>query len=67
MYLALSIASLLRVGWQGRLSSLSFPSVTGTVDICPCGGLIRCSSFVYLLVNFHLLEDLIGILVGLPF
>ena len=44
IFLALINANLLRVGCKGGFSSLTFPTMNGTVGICAVGGFRSCSS-----------------------
>ena len=66
-FLALSSTSLLSIGWRYIFSSLSFPFMNVTVFIFPCGGFRMCPSFVGFIGDFHLIENLVGLLVSLPF
>ena len=66
VFLALSSAALLRVGRQGKFSSLSFTAMTRTFGIFPYGGFRSWFSFVDLFGNFHPLKHIAGLLVGLP-
>ena len=63
----LTSTDFLDVGSKCVFSYLFFPAMTVTFGICPCGGFIMCSSFVDLFVNFHLLENIAGLIVGLTF
>ena len=65
-FLVLASMALLGVGWQGGLSSLTFPAMTVTVDIFPNDGFRRFYSFVVLLRNLHALKYLTCLLVGFP-
>ena len=47
--LAISSAALLGVGWIGKLSSLTFPGMTGTVRFCPVGIFRSVTNFIELL------------------
>ena len=67
IFIVLSSAALLGVVWQGGFSSLKFSAMTGTVGICPYGGFRRYSSFVDLIVDFHHLNNITGLLVGITF
>ena len=62
--LALAIADLLGVGWQGCPSYLLFPDKTGMLGFCPLDIFRRCSSFVDLLCNLHALKHSRGTLLG---
>ena len=61
MFLAISGAALLGVGWKRGLSSLRFTTVTSTVGIYCVGCFRRCYHFVELLSNLYLLKHLIRI------
>ena len=65
-FFALARMALLRVGWQGGLSSFKFPAMNGTVRFFPGGGLRRCLSFVYLLQNLFALKHVAYILCRTP-
>ena len=67
IFLALYRVALLEVGWQFVFSYLSCPSITVTVGIFPRSGFIRCSSFLDLLGDLHLIGHFTGLRVGLPF
>ena len=54
--LVLASAARIGVGRQGGFSSLSFPSMTGTVGIFPIWGFRSVSTFVYFFCNFHSFE-----------
>ena len=63
VFLAISSAALIGVGWRGGYSSLFFPTKTGTVRFCPLSILGRCSSFVDWIWYFHAIEHVACILV----
>ena len=65
IFLALAAAAHLRVGCRDIFSCLKFPGVTNTVDICLDGCFRRCSLFVNLFSDIHVLKYLIGLPVGL--
>ena len=60
--LALAIAALLRVGWQGGCSSPFPPSITDTVRFCLLSIFRRCLSFLNCLHYFHVLKHLVCLL-----
>ena len=66
LFLVLSGADLIRFGRQGVLSSINFPTVTGTVGLYSMiGNFVRCSSCIDLLCNFHAFKHVACIFVGI--
>ena len=61
--LGLASAARLRVGRQGRFSSLSFPAMTGAVGVCPRWSFRSVSVFVYFFCDFHSLEYFVCIFI----
>ena len=66
IFLALTSAELLRVGWRGGLSSLTLLVIIVMVGFFPFGIFKIVIPFVNLLQNFHAFKKFTCILVG-PF
>ena len=66
IFLALSSAALIGVGWRGGFYHLTFPENNGTFGLCPGGDFRRRSSFVDVLRNFHAFKFCACLLVGIP-
>ena len=64
IFLALSGAALLRVGWRGGFSPLTLPSMTVKVGFCPVGIFRSVTNFVKLFRNFCALKFFTCILVS---